>query len=254
MTVSTTINDYLYAGSLFVIGAFGAFAFTSYTIVNKDYKHLQQKIKEDDKKRDDEEVKQHEEEEANSYENKFSLKTAIHNKNHCNLTEKHIFEATPDGVVILNYDDDNKSFNYWSDNTIQYKYLQTVARRFVYEYQCKDYYIRCDEKDKPEPSCVCDSKKCKLPPPITIEEPVDRDYNKAEQDLKHFRDTSDTEPKKNEDDNLFIKTKKNGQKTIAVVANKYSHKGNLIDFYGQPSKQKTTKNISFTDFMKRKCE
>ena len=168
MTIVTTINDYLYVGSLFVIGTLGAFAFTSYCIVNKDYKHLQQKIKDDDKKREDEEIKQQEEEDVNSYENKYNLKTAIHNKNHCDLSEKYIIEATPDGIAILNYDVENKSFNYWSDHTIQYKYLQTVARLFVYDNQCKDYYIQCDEKDKKnhekpketcktDPWCVCDN-------------------------------------------------------------------------------------------------
>ena len=273
MTIITTINDYFYVSSLFVIGSLGAFAFTSYCIVNKDYKHLLQKVNDDDNKREEVEHKRLDEVEANSYENKYNLEKAIHNKDHCDLGEKYIFDATPDGVIILNYDSEIKSFNYWSDHTIQYKYLQTAARRFVYDYHCKDYYIQCDEKDKKnhakpnktdtcvkDPWCVCDSDKCKLPTqkPVNgaLRESIDRDYKEAETDMKKLR-TTDSRPndtKKNEDDNLFVKTKKSGQKTITMVANKYSHRGCLIDFYISPSKRKTGKDISFTDFMKQNRE
>ena len=83
------------------------------------------------KKREEGELKQIAEDEENSYENKYSLKNAHHNKNHSDLCQKYVFEATPDGVVILNYDTETKSFTYWSDYTISYKYLQAVARRFV---------------------------------------------------------------------------------------------------------------------------
>jgi len=268
MTLITSFNDYLYVTSLVLIGTLGAFAFTSYCIVNKDYKHLLRKVKDDDKKREDDELKRQADDEVNSYENKYSLKKAIHNKEHCDLDEKYIFEATPNGVTILNYDVKNKSFNYWSDHTIQYKYLQTVARKFVLDYQCKDYYIQCDEKDKKnhekpketktcekDPWCVCDSDKCKLPTQKpTNQSPIDRDYNEAEIDLKKQRSTANTETKKNEDAELFVNPKKNGQKTITMVANKYSHKGGLMDFYSPSSKRKTAKDISFTDFMKQKSE
>ena len=262
MTIISTVNDYLYIGSLFIVGAFGAFAFTSYCVVNKDYKNLKQKIKNDEKKREEDELRQQKEDEENSYENKFSLKNAIHNKNHVELDEKYIFESTPDGVVILNYDIENKSFNYWSDNTIQYKYLQTVARRFVFDFQCKDYYIQCDEKDKKnheksknvkdcenDLQCACDSDKCKLP---GLEPLIDRDYNEAENDLKKMQSTKDD--KKDDSDDVFVKTKKNGQKSFSIVANKYSHKGDLLDFYGPTSKKRAAKNISFAEFMKQKSE
>lgn len=270
MTTVTTITDYLYIGTLLLVGTFGAFAFTSYCIVNKDYKNLKQTIKDDDKKRSEEEEKQQDEDEANSYENKYSLEKAIHNKNHSDLGEKYIFEATPDGVIILNYDIENKSFNYWSDYTIHYKYLQASARRFVLDYQCKDYYIQCDEKDKKnhcgtnnrtnnnkkreeDPLCVCESDKCKLPTPMA--DPVDRNYTEAERDLKNMRSVSlsSTESNTAEDD-VFLKPKQSANKTKTLVANKYSHRGNLIDFYGPTSKRKTGKDISFADYMKQNSE
>tara|TARA_Y100000748_G_scaffold268772_1_gene240498 strand:+ start:1197 stop:2006 length:810 start_codon:yes stop_codon:yes gene_type:complete len=268
MTVLSTINDYLYIGSLFLAGTFGAFAFTSYCIVNKDYKKFKQTVNDDTKKREEDELKQQEEDETNSYENKYSLKKALHNEKHCDLSEKYIFEATPDGVIILNYDIENKSFNYWSDQTINYKYLQTAARRFVFDYQCKDYYIQCDEKDEKnhcgtnknnnkqtceeDPLCVCDSTDCKLP--STVTDPIDRNYNEAEQDIKEMRSKSEPTTETTPDDNVFVKTKKNKHETKKIVANKYSHKGDLIDFYGPTSKRKTGKDISFAEFMKQNKE
>lgn len=261
MTVLSTINDYLYIGSLFLAGTFGAFAFTSYCIVNKDYKKFKQTVDDDTKQREEDELKQQEEDDANSYENKYSLKKALHNKKHCDLSEKYIFEGTPDGVIILNYDVENKSFNYWSDYTINYKYLQTAARRFVFDYQCKDYYIQCDEKDEKnhcgknnqtreeDPQCVCDSADCKLPTPIPDQ--VDRDYSAAEHDIKKMRTKTEPTPETTADDDVFVKKKKNIQETKKMVANKYSHKGDLIDFYGPSSKRKTGKDISFADFMKQ---
>ena len=268
MTVITTINDYLYIGGLFLAGTFGAFAFTSYCIVNKDFKRLKRKVTEDDKTREETELKQRAEDDANSYENKYSLRNVIHNKNHCDLSETYIFEATPSGVIILNYDIETKSFNYWCDHTINYKYLQVAARKFVSDNQCKDYYIQCDEKDiksrcvtdnnkyKNEPyeedhSCVCDSDNCKLPTPVSDQ--IDRDYNEAEQDLKKFSMSVSNENDNNKDD-IFVKSKRNSQKTKMLVANKYSHKGNLIDFYGPSSKRKTGKDISFADFVKQNKE
>ena len=149
--------------------------------------------------------------------------------------------------------------------------MQTAARRFVFDYQCKDYYIQCDEKDEKnhcgtdknnkktnkqiceeDPWCVCDSADCKLPTPIADQ--VDRDYNEAEQDIKKTRSKSEPTPEPITDDDLFVKKKKNKPETKKMVANKYSHKGNLIDFYGPTSKRKTGKDISFADFMKQNKE
>ena len=273
MTIISTINDYLYIGSLFLAGTFGAFAFTSYCVVNKDYNKFKMEVDEEKKKREEGELKQIAEDEENSYENKYSLKNARHNKNQSDLCQKYVFEATPDGVVILNYDTETKSFTYWSDYTISYKYLQAVARRFVFDYHCKDYYIQCDEKDEKnhcgtdinkntnkqtceeDPWCVCDSTDCKLPPAVSspITDQIDSDYNEAEQDIKKMRSKSEPTPATTADDDVFVK-KKNKQETKKMVANKYSHKGDLIDFYGPVSKHKTGKDISFADFVKQNKE
>jgi hypothetical protein len=48
-------------------------------------------------------------------------------------------EITPEGLVRMKWD--NGQFLYWSVRPIQYKYLETVARKFVIVYNCKENYI-----------------------------------------------------------------------------------------------------------------
>lgn len=54
----------------------------------------------------------------------------------------HVRETTPQGDVIMTYDDSRKLFCYYSDKrTIQFKYLEPVARKYVIEHGCKRLYI-----------------------------------------------------------------------------------------------------------------
>lgn len=53
----------------------------------------------------------------------------------------YITEYTPNGLVFMQYNVDEEGFYYWSNHTIQFKYLETVARKYVNMMQCKDYYI-----------------------------------------------------------------------------------------------------------------
>ena len=47
-------------------------------------------------------------------------------------------EITPEGKVRMKWED---QFLYWADRPIQYKYLETVARKYVILYKCKENYI-----------------------------------------------------------------------------------------------------------------
>jgi hypothetical protein len=48
-------------------------------------------------------------------------------------------ETTPEGMVRMKLVDG--IFLYWSHRAIQYKYLETVARKYVMVYDCRDHYI-----------------------------------------------------------------------------------------------------------------
>ncbi len=54
----------------------------------------------------------------------------------------HVRETTPQGDVIMTYDGERGMFCYYSDKrTIQFKYLESVARKYVIEHGCKRLHI-----------------------------------------------------------------------------------------------------------------
>jgi hypothetical protein len=54
----------------------------------------------------------------------------------------HVREPTPQGDVIMTYDVERALFCYYCDKrTVQFKYLEPVARKYVIEHGCKRLYI-----------------------------------------------------------------------------------------------------------------
>ena len=54
----------------------------------------------------------------------------------------HVRETTPQGDVIMTYDADRATFCYYCDKrSVQFKYLEPVARKYVVEHGCKRLYI-----------------------------------------------------------------------------------------------------------------
>ena len=53
----------------------------------------------------------------------------------------HVMEYTPQGNVLLTYDVSRCSFKYYSDNSIPYRYLETVGRKYVKTFNCRQIYF-----------------------------------------------------------------------------------------------------------------
>ena len=64
-----------------------------------------------------------------------------------NLKNNFVMETTPLGNVIMYYNIDKNGFVYYSDSTIPYRFLETVARKYITTFQCKDSSIYVDETD-----------------------------------------------------------------------------------------------------------
>ena len=60
----------------------------------------------------------------------------------------YIIEMTPLGNVYMRYNNDKKSFEYFSNNTIPYRYLEPVGRKYVITYFCKPLFIDIEEELK----------------------------------------------------------------------------------------------------------
>lgn len=86
-------------------------------------------------------------------------------ENETNIENKLVEEETPDGVVSMTYDEFTKSFLYWSKKAVAYKYLETVARKYVIFYECKDVYVDKHTLEKVEEGkkTVFYKKKIEIP-------------------------------------------------------------------------------------------
>lgn len=64
------------------------------------------------------------------------------------LINNFVMDTTPFGNVIMLYNNKKEAFEYYSDNTIPYRFLETVARKYVITYFCRPLYIDMDEELK----------------------------------------------------------------------------------------------------------
>jgi len=74
------------------------------------------------------------------YEFKYPLSSEVEEMDEHKLF-KRVEEETPEGNVIMMYDEQNNIFLYWSNKPITYKYLEVVARKYVIVYNCRENYI-----------------------------------------------------------------------------------------------------------------
>jgi hypothetical protein len=61
---------------------------------------------------------------------------------------KIIIENTPLGNVLMHWDNKRGAFVYYSDHSIPYKFLETVARKYVVKNNCKKIYVDMEEEIK----------------------------------------------------------------------------------------------------------
>ena len=57
------------------------------------------------------------------------------------LKNSILMENTPQGNLIMFYDNSRESFTFYADNTIPYRYLETVGRKYVIMNNCKHIFV-----------------------------------------------------------------------------------------------------------------
>ena len=92
-----------------------------------------------------EQIKQAEQQKLDAFENRFLREyDALAEDPDAPVPSAHVHvrETTPQGDVIMTYDADRCAFCYYSDTrSVQFKYLEPVARKYVLEHGCKRIYI-----------------------------------------------------------------------------------------------------------------
>jgi len=71
----------------------------------------------------------------------------IHNRL-SNYINNYVLESTPLGNVYMRYNVDKGSFEYFSNSTIPYRYLEPIGRRYVMTYWCKPIFVDLEEELK----------------------------------------------------------------------------------------------------------
>lgn len=64
------------------------------------------------------------------------------------FVNNYILEHTPLGNIYMRYNNTKGSFEYFSNNTIPYRYLEPVGRRYVMTYWCKPIFVDIEEELK----------------------------------------------------------------------------------------------------------
>jgi hypothetical protein len=72
----------------------------------------------------------------------------IINKKLDKFINNYVLEHTPLGNIYMRYNNDKKSFEYFSNNTIPYRYLEPVARKYVMTYWCKPIFVDIEQELK----------------------------------------------------------------------------------------------------------
>lgn len=75
-----------------------------------------------------------------NYEDKYPYED-ISDKNETICEKNYVFAKTPDDIVVMKYNEKDETFWYWADSNIEYKNLETVARKYIKTFNCKNIYI-----------------------------------------------------------------------------------------------------------------
>ena len=201
-----------------------------------------------------------------------------------------LFETTPTGNVLMFYDSKRTSFIYYADTAIPYRYLESVARKYVTTYHCLHLYIDMKKEIAEAEKKINDKKleeKQRLEKQRLEEEEErikldDEEKNKLDKDNKDNKDR-DKETKEvprnvfaklknyNAGSNTVIKgnkvaeTNPNRSSSAAIIsskkeyilkenANRFSYEGKMVNYklLKKPERKVVDKNygFSFADFKK----
>jgi hypothetical protein len=194
---------------------------------------------------------------------KKNAREFIINKKLDTYKENYILECTPLGNIYMRYNNDKKSFEYFSNNTIPYRYLEPVGRKYVMTYWCKPIFVDIEDEIKKfeEKQKIVEQKKNEEEPKIKSKEMAKfKNYNK-----ETINSSSMRQPQKNRNSTNIVLpphimanvqniNSNNEKKFLKENANRYTWEGRLNSF--SPLKKIDLKivnknlSLSFAEFKK----
>jgi len=184
------------------------------------------------------------------YEDKYKekLKNMVisnHNKQLDQLKNSFVMESTPNGNVLMFWDNQRSSFIYYSDTSIPYRYLEVVARKYVILNNCREIYYVMEEQLKP----------------LVKEIKPTSEHNNVFAKLKNYNQSSIIKPNSSSKKSSLPfplpriqvnKIKDNNESKEILLkenSNRYSYAGKMVNFsFLKQNKINNYENISFSDF------
>lgn len=168
----------------------------------------------------------------------------IINKKLDKYINNYVLECTPLGNIYMRYNNDKKSFEYFSNNSIPYRYLEPVGRKYVTTYWCKPIFVDIEEELKRAEEKFDEEKKKKEAEEKRVEEERKKNPKKFLAQLKNYnKETKDVtmRPMKNRTDknsvlppqvksNLPDVNKSSEKQLLKENANRYTWEGRLTNF------------------------
>lgn len=157
----------------------------------------------------------------------------------------YVMEYTPLGNVLMIYDKERETFKYYSDNTIPYRYLEVVGRKYAKQFGCKRIFVdmeeelkiaeekwereRIEKADREEKERILKEEAIKNQKPIEQKKNVFakfKSYNK-EAGTGHVNTAP---PPKNSIPNKLTEKQENEKILIKERANRYTYEGKFANF------------------------
>ena len=196
----------------------------------------------------------------------------IINKKLDKFVNNYILEHTPLGNVYMRYNNDKKSFEYFSNNSIPYRYLEPIGRRYVMTYWCKPLFVEIEEELKKAEQRYDEDKKKKEDEEKQKEEERKKNPRKVLVQLKNYnKETKDQmlgqmKNRSNKNSvlppqikaNLPDVNKVSEKQLIKENANRYTWEGRLSNFCPLQKIDKKELNkqllMTYADFKKLQQE
>ena len=190
------------------------------------------------------------------------------------LKNNFIMEKTPLGNVIMYWNNSRESFEFYSDNTIPYRYLETVGRKYVKTFNCRQIYVDMEfelseferkQKEKQEEEMKLkileDKKKMELEQNTSFNSSSNLEKKDVFAKFKNYNKESGTgkvnrgaAPPKNSIPNNNNMKKADEKVVLKENANRYTCEGRLANFsfLKKPDRKVIDKKyaMSFADFKK----
>ena len=154
----------------------------------------------------------------------------------------YILDCTPLGNVYMRYNNFKKSFEYFSNNTIPYRYLEAIGRKYVMTFRCKPLFVDLEDEMK---KAAEKDKYALEKDPKTIVVSKFKSYNK---DLKMpGRPGSNSNNRELLGNATLVSVNVTGEKQLLKEnANRYTWEGRLANFSVLKKVDRKTVDKSYT--------